>query len=577
MCLRRLAACGGSESCLLRGRGEEDDDRAGASWHAACRLAASDRLAKSRHLAANMRDLMGAQMGLRPGDERSRNPRPVARWWPLNPILSTWERHKDILRNALTLLATTGLTSGLGFAYWDVAAKLFTQNAVGYSDGAISVMTLLSWIGVFGLGTLLIGELPKRQGRDRGGLITAAVIASGVGSLAMTVLFILIVPRFTSSFNDITDSLPRAAVLCAAVALTAMTLVLDSATIGLLRGGLQLTRNFTFVIVKMITLFGAAFLLHRTAGIGIFMSWAAAIPVSLVPVACYLWRHGEFLIPRPDWDLLRSFGRSVMAHNWLNLAIQATPLLMPVIVASALGPSVTAGFFVAWTIISLFYIVPTHLSTVLFAVASGDPKALAPKLRFTLRVSVLVGLPGMAVLALGAHFILSLFGAGYARVAAVPMALLALGYLPSIPRFSYIAVRRAAGKMSQAAVILTLFSAVEIGAAVFATERDGAVGLAWALLIVQMIEAFYTLPAVVRAALVRGRHRRDVRAPSAAETVAPEATTQIGRHRVEADVRMRARQQAGLAVLMSMALPPPGSHLPLGEDEQVPAGRQHFG
>lgn len=515
---------------------------------------------------------MGAQVGLKPYDKGSRNPRVGAGRSPSQVVLSMWVRHQDILRNALSLLATTGLTSGLGFAYWDVAARLFTQSAVGYSDGAISVMTLLSWVGLFGLGTLLIGELPKRSG-DRAGLISAAVIASGVGSLLLTLCFILIVPHFTSSFNDVTDSVSRAALLCAAVVLTAMTLVLDSATIGLLRGGLQLARNFTFVITKMITLVAAAVVMHSTFGIGIFMSWVAAIPVSLVPVAFYLWRNGYALIPRPDWQLLRSFGRSVLAHNWLNLAIQATPLLMPVIVASVLAPSVTAGFYVAWTIISLLYILPTHLSTVLFAVASGDPKSLAPKLRFTLRTSILIGTPAMAVLAFGAHFILSIFGTGYARVAAVPMELLALGYIPAIPRFYYIAVCRAVGKISRAAVVLTAFSVVEIVTAVFGCVRDGAVGLAVALLVVGVVEALVTLPAVVRAAQVRGRHRRAVSTPTGLEA-AVEPLLAAGRHRVEADIRMRARQQAGLAVLMSLALPAPGT-VPLVQDEQVEARKRH--
>ena len=95
-----------------------------------------------------------------------------------------WVQHRDILKNAISLLATTGLTSGLGFAYWDVAARLFSQRSVGYSDAAISVMTLLSWLGVFGLGTLLMGELPRRSGqREQGQPDLGCGIASGLGRL----------------------------------------------------------------------------------------------------------------------------------------------------------------------------------------------------------------------------------------------------------------------------------------------------------------------------------------------------------------------------------------------------------
>ena len=47
---------------------------------------------------------------------------------PLRAVAAMWRRHGDIVRNALSLLATTGVTSGIGFAYWDVAARLFISH-----------------------------------------------------------------------------------------------------------------------------------------------------------------------------------------------------------------------------------------------------------------------------------------------------------------------------------------------------------------------------------------------------------------------------------------------------------------
>jgi O-antigen/teichoic acid export membrane protein len=485
-----------------------------------------------------------------------------------------WLRHQDLLKNAISLLMTAGLTSGLGFAYWDVAARLFSQRSVGYSDAALSVMSLLSWLGVFGFGTLLIGELPQRASRDeRVGLISAAVMASGVGSLVLTLGFIFIVPHFTSSFDDVTDSVSGAAVLCAGVVLTAMMVVLDSATIGLLRGGLQLMRNIAFVVVKMLTLIAAAIVLHGEFGIGIFLSWVAAIPLSLVPVVIRLWYTGEFALPKPDWHELRRLGRTVVAHNWLNLAIQSPALLTPVIVASIEPASVNAGFYIAWTISSLLYLLPTQLSTVLFAVAAGDPQALAPKLRFTLRTSIFVGTPAMLILALGAHFVLSVFGAGYARVASLPMSLLVLGYLPSLPKYYYIAVCRALGKISRAAAVLTSFAAFDIAASIVGILRGGIIGLVISLLVAGVIEAIFTLPAVVRAASTRGRHRRDAIAVAAsagsqASTREAVPATLAARQR-EAENRARARQQAGLAALMALSIPARTVVFPVVSDDTL--------
>src|SRR6516162_3523633 len=86
--------------------------------------------------------------------------------------------NRDLLRNAGSLAATTGLTSILGFGFWAIAARYYTTTEIGYGAAATNAMALLGTIGIFGLGTMLIGELPKR--RKRGGLFSAAVIASAV-------------------------------------------------------------------------------------------------------------------------------------------------------------------------------------------------------------------------------------------------------------------------------------------------------------------------------------------------------------------------------------------------------------
>ena len=174
--------------------------------------------------------------------------------------------------------------------------------------------------------------------------------------------------------------------------------------------------------------------------------------------------------------------------------------MIPALVVLLVSPSANAGFYVAWTIVGVLYLLPWHLSTVLFAVAAADPAALAPKLRFALRLSLSLGIPGMAILGFGAHLILSMFGAGYASVATVPMWLLVLAYIPTIPRCFYIAVCRADGRISRAAAVLTTFALIEVAAAVVGGLRGGLIGLSLALLVVAVGEALLTTPAVLRAA-----------------------------------------------------------------------------
>ncbi|MGH3255957.1 MAG: lipopolysaccharide biosynthesis protein [Streptosporangiaceae bacterium] len=502
-------------------------------------------------------------------------------------------QHGDVLKNASSLLATTGVTSAMGFAYWTVAARLMSQRAVGYGSATVSAITLLGTIGMFGLGTVLIAELPRRT--RRGGLVSAALITSGLGSLVLGLGFAAIAPSLSPRFTQITGTPVRALLFAGSVMLMAVGLVFDQATIGVLRGGVQLFRNFVFSLVKLLILPVTAIILHNQFGAGITISYAGGMALSLATVAIQLKHGGAAVLSRPDWGVLRRLSKVAFAHNWLNLAIAVPYSLIPVLVTVLVSPSANAAFYVAWMLSGFVYIIPQHLSTVLFAVAAAEPQVIARKLRFTLKVSVLVGLPASIVLGLGAHLALRLFGADYARIATFPLVMLAFGYLPSIPKVHYIAVCRAIGKVNRAALVLTTFAAIEVAAAAAGGLMDGLIGLSWALLIVAIVEGIATTPAVVRAAIARGRHRRpvlDVTAagdpgPSRWPMAGPTADGMPGRsladrrrngHAVFPDRGVglaaaagyetphrdhRAQQEAGLAVLLSLATT-------IGPDHPIP-------
>src|SRR6202167_576887 len=128
-------------------------------------------------------------------------------------VLAAMRQHGDVLKNASSLLATTGVTSAMGFAYWTVAARLMSQRAVGFGSATVSAITLLGTIGMFGLGTVLIGELPKQT--RRGGLVSAALITSGLGSLALGLGFAAIAPSISPRFRQITGTPVRALLFAA--------------------------------------------------------------------------------------------------------------------------------------------------------------------------------------------------------------------------------------------------------------------------------------------------------------------------------------------------------------------------
>ena len=457
-----------------------------------------------------------------------------------------WQRNHDLLHNAGSLVATSGLTSVFGVVFWVVAARGFSQQAVGYGAAAVSAMTLLGTIGMFGLGTMLIGELPRHH--DQAGLFTAALLASGFGSLVLGIGFALIALAFGGHFPEISGTPARLVLFAVGVALTGATLVLDDGVIGLLRGGVQLSRNLAASALKLAALPIAAIVLHDAFGVGLLLAWVVGTLLSVVPAAIMLRRGGARIFHRPDWARLRRLGKVALAHNWLNLAIATPPKLIPVLVTVVVSASANAAFYVAWMIASFLFMVPASLSIVLFAIASSAPELLAEKLRFVLRLSLVIGIPAMIALALVAHPVLSIFGPSYARLALIPLWLLIFSYIPGLPKAQYIAVCRATGHVSRAAVLLTVSACCELGAVVIGGKLGGLNGLTLAYVSVGVVEGIVTAPTVLRAAYGGKRH-----AATAGTAALPATADVAGATMVPAEPSYLDRQQTELAALTALA------------------------
>jgi O-antigen/teichoic acid export membrane protein len=415
-------------------------------------------------------------------------------------------RHGELVQNALSLFNATMVSSALGFAFWLVAARMLPASAVGYGSAATSAMTFLGTIGMFGMGSLLIGELP-RLARGRAALTAAATLSCIAGAGVLGVAFALLGPMFGTSMRAIVGGAFGSVLLVVGVMLTAATLVLDQATIGVLRGGLQLKRNVVFAVGKLVLLVLAALAVRHAGGTWILAAWVGGLTLSLAALVALLRRDGTPIAPRPDWQLLRTLRRAAGAHNALNLAVQGPRLLLPVLVTVLVSSEANAAFYVAYMIVTFLYIVPTHLSTVLFAVVAKDPSALKSKIRFTLRITAVLGAAGIIFLLVLASPILSIMGAGYTS-AAWALRLLALGYVPSAVKLHYIAVCRAADRIGHAAIVLGIGAVLELGGAAIGASVGGLNGLTVGFLLAMLVEAAMTGRTVARAAISGAVWRR---------------------------------------------------------------------
>ena len=377
------------------------------------------------------------------------------------------------LTNAISLVGTFGVTSLLGMGFWLVAARYYSKSAVGFTGGLISAMTLLGQFCTLGLSTMLIGELPRRRTPPRA-LVSSAMAASGAAGIVGGLLFVLIAPLVSGQYHRL-GTIGMIFIFCVGVALTASTAIFDGATIGVLRGGLQLQRNAIFAGMKLITILGLALLLSHDV-LSLISAWVSGILVSL-GVAFVIAHHKTIPMKdyRPSTAALTGLWRNALWHHAFNLAFSVPTLMLPILVLGFVSATANASFYISLQIASALYIVPIALTTVLFAVGTLEPETLAYRIRATLLISGVVAALGIGVLAVTGDILLRQFGSSYAdgRVALV---VLAVASLPLTVKTHFLAVSRIEGKMEDRLPLVWGGAVVEILAAAFGASFWGVTG-----------------------------------------------------------------------------------------------------
>ena len=86
------------------------------------------------------------------------------------------------------MIANTGVTTGLGFFFWMVVARYYTEYEVGVGAAILSAIRLLALFSTLGLDIALIRFLSKAKKPVE--MINSSFAISGVVALVLSGIFI---------------------------------------------------------------------------------------------------------------------------------------------------------------------------------------------------------------------------------------------------------------------------------------------------------------------------------------------------------------------------------------------------
>jgi Na+-driven multidrug efflux pump len=146
---------------------------------------------------------------------------------------------------------------------------------------------------------------------------------------------------------------------------------------------------------------------------------------------------------------------------------------------------------------SVAYLVPASLATVVFAVGAKDRSASVTKLRASLCLSMLAGVTVATVVIALPNVLLGLFSSTYAEIAAPSLRILALSIFPVAVKYHYQSIQRLDNQMLRASLLAGFGCLLELAGAIVGGSYGGLLGLSIGWLTGLSIEAVLMTPTVL--------------------------------------------------------------------------------
>ncbi|MFJ7304224.1 lipopolysaccharide biosynthesis protein [Streptomyces sp. NPDC099088] len=381
-----------------------------------------------------------------------------------------------LFRNAYALMLNTGISAVLGLGYWLIAARYYTESAVGQGSAAIAAMKLLAGVTAVTLTGALARFIPV-AGRATARLIFRTYAGSSMVVAVAAGIFLLTLNLWGPSYRFLHGPLHGTFFVLAVVAWSLLTLQ-DGVLTGLRSALWVPVGNTVFSAVKLALLIGLAAAIPTS---GVFVSWVAAIALSVVPLGILVFRrlvprHVKATETRTEPPTLKEIGRFLAGDYTGSLFSLAVVYLVPVIVASQVSSTDNAYFYITTTIGGTVNLLAINMGASLTVEGSHDPARLAANTRAALKRMARIMLPVCGLLFLGAPYILHVFGAGYAHAATPLLRWFAVGALLRVVMETYFAVLRAQSRTSGLAYLQGLLCLLVLGLTVILLPRMGLTG-----------------------------------------------------------------------------------------------------
>jgi len=411
-------------------------------------------------------------------------------------IITSKERIKELFHlplysNAFYLMLSTAISAILGFLFWIIVAKFYTEAEVGLASAIISSICLLSSLGLVGLTFSLIRFLPHAEKPQE--LINTCFTLSGLVSMVLAGIFIAGLGWWSPALAFIRESVAFSLAFVAFVLLWTLSYFIDVTFIARRRVGFVLSKN---IIISLLRIPLPILLVAFFHTFGIVASWGVAVIVA-VAISLFLFlpkvQNGYKPVPALKLNLIKGIWRYSGANYLAELLSVAPSTLFPIMVVNRLSAESNAYFYIAWMVAALLSAIPLAVSQSLFAEGSHFEEKLGENVGKSLKFTFLLLIPAVILFVFGGKWLLLAFGQTYSSHALSLLRILAISSLPLGINCIYTSILRVTNRIKELAGIWAFVALATILTSYLILPTTGIIGIGYVWLVAHSLVALYIL------------------------------------------------------------------------------------
>jgi O-antigen/teichoic acid export membrane protein len=387
-------------------------------------------------------------------------------------------KRNHMVRNSMFSLLSAALQALLGFAFWVLAARVFTPPEVGRATSLISATSVIGFIALFGLNSTLVRFLPTSKHRDA--LITVTLVLVAAAGMVVAIGYVVALPVIAPQLRFVEHHILFAVGFVLLAGAAGINLLTDSIFIASRRTGINAFVDGGVGGVTKLVLIG---LLAGSGTYGLFCAsvggFAAAALVSVILICTQLHYRPQV---KGALAALRPLLRFSSANYVANVFSLIPSLVVTLIVLDRLGAFAAGYYYVAFQFANVLYAGAYAVEQNFLAEGAHGEERISSLMWRAGRVLAFLAVPAAIAGALLSHWILVIFGDQYARHATEALLLMALATIPIATQNWLVTVLRLSNQLTAISICNVVYAGSICGLAWFLAPRGlTMIGAAWLL------------------------------------------------------------------------------------------------